>query len=315
MRDCRKRDVRMEHVIEKLKEKEVGTIKVSEPLSQHTTWKIGGPADVLVEPANIEGLINTMDIVKEAGVPWRAIGRGSNLLVSDEGIEGVVIKLGKGLDHLEIDDEEITVGGGYPLIKLVTIISRQGLSGLEFAGGIPGSVGGAVFMNAGAHGAEVADILIKARVLYPDGSLEWIKGSDMEFSYRTSRLQHEKGICVEAVFKLKKGEKEEIVKHMQKNKDYRRETQPWSHPTCGSVFRNPLPNHAGALIEEAGLKGYQIGGAQISDMHANFIVNVDNAKAEDVLNLIKHAKETIKESKGIEMETEVEMIGRKLKTP
>ncbi|MDV2685337.1 UDP-N-acetylmuramate dehydrogenase [Alkalihalophilus lindianensis] len=305
----------MEQVIQKLKDAEVGTVKIGEPLSQHTTWKIGGPADVLIEPGSVEGLIKAMAIINEEQVPFRAIGRGSNLLVSDEGIEGVVIKLGRGLDHLEINDDEITVGGGYPLIKLVTVISRQGLSGLEFAGGIPGSVGGAVFMNAGAHGADISKILKKTRVLYPDGRLEWIDADDMEFAYRTSRLQREEGICVEAVFKLQKGEKEDIVKHMQKNKDYRRETQPWSHPTCGSVFRNPLPNHAGALIEEAGLKGYQIGGAQISEMHANFIVNIEDAKAEDVLNLIKHAKETIKKLKGIDMETEVEMIGRKLKTP
>jgi UDP-N-acetylmuramate dehydrogenase len=282
----------MEQVIQKLKDAEVGTVKIGEPLSQHTTWKIGGPADVLIEPGSVEGLIKAMAIINEEQVPFRAIGRGSNLLVSDEGIEGVVIKLGRGLDHLEINDDEIMVGGGYPLIKLVTVISRQGLSG-----------------------ADISKILKKTRVLFPDGRLEWIDADDMEFAYRTSRLQREEGICVEAVFKLQKGEKEDIVKHMQKNKDYRRETQPWSHPTCGSVFRNPLPNHAGALIEEAGLKGYQIGGAQISEMHANFIVNIEDAKAEDVLNLIKHAKETIKKSKGIDMETEVEMIGRKLKTP
>ncbi|WP_100373290.1 UDP-N-acetylmuramate dehydrogenase [Bacillus sp. FJAT-45037] len=305
----------MDQLIQKLKEAEVGTVKINEPLSQHTTWKIGGPADVLIEPKNLEGLKEAMSIIKEEGVPWRAIGRGSNLLVSDEGIEGVVLKLGRGMDHLEVEEEEIRVGGGYPLIKLVTVISRQGLSGLEFAGGIPGSVGGAVFMNAGAHGADVSQILKKAHILYPDGRLEWIDGSEMEFAYRTSRLQREEGICVEAIFQLKKGEKEEIVAHMQKNKDYRRETQPWSHPTCGSVFRNPLPNHAGQLIEEAGLKGYQIGGAQISELHANFIVNIDQAKASDVLNLIEHAKYKIKQAKGIEMETEVEMIGRKLKTP
>ncbi|WP_332690045.1 UDP-N-acetylmuramate dehydrogenase [Halalkalibacter lacteus] len=300
----------MKPFIEKVKQENIGIVKENEPLSNHTTWKIGGPADVLVEPDHVESVKKLMDLIGLYGVPWRVIGRGSNLLVADGGIEGVVIKLGKGMDHLEIKDDTIQVGGGYPLIKLATVISREGLAGLEFAGGIPGSVGGAVFMNAGAHGSDVSNILKKALVLFPDGRLEWIKGEDMDFSYRTSRLQREKGICVEAVFQLEKGDKAEIVKHMQANKDYRRDSQPWKHPTCGSVFRNPLPNYAGQLIEEAGLKGFQIGGAQISTMHANFIVNIENAKAQDVLDLINHVKQTIKTKYDIDIETEVEMIGR-----
>jgi UDP-N-acetylmuramate dehydrogenase len=300
----------MKEFIEKLKQEQLGIVRENEPLSNHTTWKIGGPADVLVEPDHLENLQKLMNLISLYDVPWRVIGRGSNLLVADGGIEGVVIKLGKGMDHLQLQEETIRVGGGYPLIKLATVISREGLSGLEFAGGIPGSVGGAVFMNAGAHGSDISDILKEALVLFPDGRLEKIKGEDMDFSYRTSRLQHEKGICVEAVFQLEKGEKAKIVKHMQANKDYRRDSQPWKHPTCGSVFRNPLPNYAGQLIEEAGLKGYQIGGAQISTMHANFIVNIENAKAQDVLDLINHVKRTIKSKHDIDIETEVEMIGR-----
>jgi UDP-N-acetylmuramate dehydrogenase len=300
----------MERFLGQLKKENIGLIKENESLANHTTWKIGGPADVLIEPDSLDSLKRLMKLINTYQIPWRVIGRGSNLLVADGGIEGVVIKLGKGLDHLEIDDDKIRVGGGYPLIKLATVISRQGLSGLEFAGGIPGSVGGAVFMNAGAHGSDISNILKETLVLFPNGNLEWIKGKDMGFSYRTSRLQQEKGICVEAVFQLEKGEKEAIVKHMQANKDYRRESQPWTHPTCGSVFRNPLPDYAGQLIEEAGLKGFQIGGAQISTMHANFIVNVDQAKAEDVVNLISHVKKTIKAKHNIDIETEVEMIGR-----
>ncbi|GAE24152.1 UDP-N-acetylenolpyruvoylglucosamine reductase [Halalkalibacter wakoensis JCM 9140] len=300
----------MKQFLEEIQKENIGIVKVNEPLSNHTTWKIGGPADVLIEPNSLDSLKHVMTLLNDFDIPWRVIGRGSNLLVSDGGIQGAVIKLGKGLDQLEIDDETIRVGGGYPLIKLATVISREGLAGLEFAGGIPGSVGGAVFMNAGAHGSDISNILKEALVLFPDGRLEWIQNEEMGFSYRTSRLQEEKGICVEAVFQLKKGEKSEIVKHMQANKDYRRESQPWKHPTCGSVFRNPLPNYAGQLIEEAGLKGFQIGGAQISTMHANFIVNIDNAKAEDVINLINHVKETIKTKHDVEIETEVEMIGR-----
>ncbi|GAE29152.1 UDP-N-acetylmuramate dehydrogenase [Halalkalibacter hemicellulosilyticus] len=296
--------------IEDLKRANIGKVKVQEPLANHTTWKIGGPADVLVIPDSMKNLEKAMSIITQNEIPWLVIGRGSNLLVGDGGIEGVVIKLDRGMDNMKVEGETVTVGGGYSTIKLATLLSRQGLSGLEFAGGIPGSVGGAVFMNAGAHGKEIADILLEATILKADGSLEvWTK-DEMDFAYRTSRLQKEKGICVEAVLQLKKGDRSIIVKEMQANKDYRRDSQPWNHPTCGSVFRNPLPFYAGQLIEEAGLKGYQIGGAQISLMHANFIENVNQATAKDVIDLINHAKKVIQETKQIELKTEVEMIGK-----
>ncbi|MDX5476372.1 MAG: UDP-N-acetylmuramate dehydrogenase [Bacillaceae bacterium] len=304
----------MNKITKELVDANIGKVFENEPLSNHTTMKIGGPADVLVEPANIEKLQELMSIINKHQEKWTVIGRGSNLLVSDKGIEGVVIKLGAGLDHMELDEEQeqLTVGGGFSLIKLVTIISKKGLSGLEFAGGIPGSVGGAVFMNAGAHGSDISKVLIKARVLFEDGTIEWLSKDEFKFSYRTSILQKERpGIVLEAVFQLTKGERETVVAQLQKNKDYRRDTQPWSHPCAGSIFRNPLPNYAGQLIEESGLKGYSIGGAKISEMHGNFIVNANNAKAQDVLDLIQHVKDTIKEKYDITMETEVEIIGRK----
>ncbi|MGP4080329.1 UDP-N-acetylmuramate dehydrogenase [Pseudalkalibacillus sp. R45] len=300
----------MDNIIEQLEQAEVGKILRDEPLSKHTTIKIGGPADVFVEPDSVEALKKVIDIVKNNDVPWTTIGRGSNLLVSDEGIEGVVIKLGKGTDHLEENGEEILVGGGYSLVKLSTIMSRKGMAGLEFASGIPGSLGGAVYMNAGAHGSDMSKILKKAHILFEDGSIEWLSADEMAFSYRTSILQKKPGICIEAVLQLKQGDRESITDVMQKNKDYRKETQPWNHPCCGSVFRNPLPNYAGQLIESSGLKGKTIGGAQISEMHANFIVNTGDAKAKDVLELIDLVKSTIKEKHDIDMETEVEMIGR-----
>jgi UDP-N-acetylmuramate dehydrogenase len=300
----------MEKLLMKLQESEVGKVVQNEPLAKHTTIKIGGPAEIFVEPNSIEDLKKTMDTVTESGVPWRAIGRGSNLLVGDSGIKGVVIKLGKGLDHLEVDGDTITAGGGYSLIKLTTVISKQGLSGLQFAGGIPGSVGGAVYMNAGAHGSDMSKILVKAHILFEDGTMEWLTAEELDFSYRTSLLQKKRpGICLEAVLKLEKGNREEIVAELQKNKDYRRETQPWDHPNCGSVFRNPLPHYAGQLIQESGLKGYQIGGAKISELHGNFIVNTGNATAKDVLDLIDFVKKTIYEKHGVRMETEVEIVG------
>nr|WP_191991775.1 UDP-N-acetylmuramate dehydrogenase [Bacillus aerolatus] len=291
---------------------QVGTVKENEPLANHTTMKIGGPADLFIEPSSIEKVKAVMELVKKYQLPWRAIGRGSNLLVSDKGVPGVVIKLSKGLDHLFIDGEGVTAGGGHPLIVLAAQVSRNGLKGLEFAGGIPASVGGAVYMNAGAHGSDISAILDRAHILFEDGLMQWLSNEDMAFSYRTSILQNERpGIVLEAVFKLNKGERAEVTKNMKIFKDYRRETQPWDRPCAGSIFRNPLPEYAGNLIEKAGLKGHRIGGAQISDVHGNFIVNIGEASAEDVLGLIDHAKTVIYDKFNINMETEVEIIGRK----
>jgi len=302
----------MDELIKQLKLAQIGKVKESEPMSQHTTIKIGGPADLFIEPSSIESLLKTMQIILKHNVPWRAIGRGSNLLVSDKGIKGAVIKLGSGLDELTIDETEVKAGGGQSLISLATTISRKGLKGFEFAGGIPGSVGGAVYMNAGAHGSDISKVLKKAHILFEDGSMEWLTNAELEFSYRSSILQKKRpGIVLEAVFELQQGDREEITKELQKNKDYRKETQPWNFPCAGSIFRNPLPNYAGRLVESAGLKGHQIGGAKISEMHGNFIVNTGNATAEDVLTLIQHVKDTILSLYDIRMETEVEIIGRK----
>jgi UDP-N-acetylmuramate dehydrogenase len=301
----------MDGLFTELQELNIGKVKRNELLSQHTTMKIGGPADILIEPSSLENIQKVMTLIKERKLPWRAIGRGSNLLVSDKGIEGVVIKLGSGLNHLSINESTITVGGGHSLVSLSTLISKKGLSGLEFASGIPGSVGGAVYMNAGAHGSDISKILTKAHILFEDGSIEWLSNGDMEFTYRTSVLQKKRpGIVLEAEFKLAMGDRNAIVSQMQKNKDYRKETQPWNFPCAGSIFRNPLPNYAGKLIEEAGLKGFQIGGAKISEMHGNFIVNAGNATAKDVLDLIQYIKDKILQLYGIKVETEVEIIGR-----
>jgi UDP-N-acetylmuramate dehydrogenase len=302
----------VEQIIKELQTLNIGSVKENEPLARHTTIKIGGPADLFIEPTSGENLQKVLDVLRKHKLKWQAIGKGSNLLVSDKGIEGAVIKLGQGLDHLYLDGTEITVGGGHSLISLATLISKKGITGLEFASGIPGSVGGAVFMNAGAHGSDISKILKRAHILFDDGALVWLSNEEMEFSYRTSILQNKRhGVVVEVTFQLSSGDREKIVADMQKNKDYRKVTQPWNFPCAGSVFRNPLPNYAGKLIEEAGLKGYSLGGAKISEMHGNFIVNTGNATAQDVLDLIKHVEETIFNLKGIKMMTEVEIIGRK----
>jgi UDP-N-acetylmuramate dehydrogenase len=302
----------MNGIVNELQALNIGKVKENELLAQYTTMKIGGPADLFIEPTSVENLQKAINVLRKYKLNWQAIGRGSNLLISDKGIEGAVVRLGTGLDQLQIEETEITVGGGHSLISLATIISKKGISGLEFASGIPGSVGGAVYMNAGAHGSDISKVLKTAHILFEDGTFEWLSNEEMEFSYRTSILQKKRrGVLVEATFQLSYGNRSEIVAEMQKNKDYRKETQPWNFPCAGSIFRNPLPNYAGKLIEAAGLKGFSIGGAKISEMHGNFIVNVGNAKAEDVHNLIQHVKETIYRLYEIKMETEVEIIGRK----
>ncbi|OUB76136.1 UDP-N-acetylmuramate dehydrogenase [Bacillus thuringiensis] len=301
----------MEQLVNELIEADVGCVLVNEPLARYTTMKIGGPADILIVPKHVAGIEKTLQLVKQYKTKWTVIGRGSNLLVSDQGIEGVVIRLGEGLDHLEVEKHKVRVGSGYPLIKLSTLLSRQGLAGLEFASGIPGSVGGAVYMNAGAHKSDISSVLSKALILFEDGAIDWLTNKELEFSYRASVLQTKRpGIVLEAVFQLQAGKREEIVRSMQNNKDYRRETQPWNHPCAGSVFRNPIPHFAGDLVEKAGLRGYRIGGAQISEMHGNFIVNTGGASAQDVLSLIELIKHTIKDKFDVDMHTEVEIIGR-----
>ncbi|MDR4886588.1 UDP-N-acetylmuramate dehydrogenase [Fredinandcohnia sp. QZ13] len=301
----------MDNIVKELQEASVGKVLVNEPLSKHTTIKIGGPADLFIEPDSVESLKKTLEIIKKHGIKWRAIGRGSNLLVSDNGIEGAVIKMGNGLNHMELDGTTLTVGAGYSIVSLAVQIARKGLSGLEFSSGIPGSIGGAVYMNAGAHGSDVSKVLTKAHILFDDGTFEWLSNEEMEYSYRTSILQKKRpGIVVEATFQLTEGDKAEISAVMKKNKEYRRDTQPWDLPCAGSIFRNPLPNYAGQLVEKSGLKGHSIGGAKISEMHGNFIVNAGNAKAQDVLDLIEFVKEKIYTLHGVRMETEVEIIGR-----
>ena len=298
----------MKKVFNDLTDADVGKIVWNEPLSKHTTLKIGGPATLFIEPKDLESLQKVVALLQLHGISWRAIGRGSNLLVDDEGVEGAIIKIDKGLRKMEIVGDELFVGAGYPMVPLATVMSRKGYEGFGFAAGIPGSIGGAVYMNAGAHGSDTSKILRRAQILFADGSLKWLTTEELAFSYRTSLLQKEKGIVVEAVFALKKGDADQIWEEMQTHKDYRHQTQPYDKPCCGSVFRNPLPNHAGQLIEGAGLKGHKLGGAQVSELHANFIINAGGAKARDVLDLIDMIKTTIRERHDIELHTEVERV-------
>lgn len=300
----------MEKFVEKLLDNNVGILKENEPLSKHTTIKIGGPARVFVEPNGIDKLLTTVKIAKELGVNFRVIGRGSNLLVADTGFDGLIIKMTRGMDKLEIDGEKIKVGAGHSIVTLATSAAKNGLSGLEFASGIPGSIGGAVYMNAGAHGSDISKILTKAHILFANGEDKWLSLDEMGYSYRTSVLQKiNPGIVLECELKLEKGVQEEIKEKTVANKEYRMGTQPYHMPNAGSFFRNPLPLFAGKLIEDLSLKGYKIGGAQVSEMHGNFIVNAGGASAQDVLDLIAHIKTLVKEKYDVELHTEIEYLG------
>ncbi len=301
----------MQQLVAELERAGIARVRVNESLSGHTTWKIGGPADVLIVPESEEELEAALRLCAAHGVPWSALGRGSNTLVSDKGVRGAVIKLGDGFDEVRFDGETVIAGGSYSFIKLSVMAGKEGLTGLEYAGGIPGSVGGAVYMNAGAHGSDISRILQSASIVWEDGSREVLGNAEMKFSYRHSILQERRGIVTRAVFRLARGDRKEIAAAMATYKDRRRRTQPLQMACAGSVFRNPPNDHAARLIEAAGLKGLRQGAAEISQVHANFIVNHGGATAEDVLTLIGKVQQIIEETYGISLMPEVLMMGER----
>lgn len=301
----------MQQLIDALTEAGVGTVLPNEPLAKYTTWHIGGPADLLVIPHGKQELAAAVKLLYASGMSWTNLGRGSNMLVSDKGIRGVVIKPGQGLDYVRFEGNTVTAGAAYSFIKLSTLAGKQGLTGLEFAGGIPGTVGGAVYMNAGAHGSDVSRIFKSAEIVKVNGEIAAYGREAMSFAYRHSVLQEMPGIVVEASFELAPGDRKEIAAAMASYKDRRRRTQPLQMKTAGSVFRNPPGDYAARLIQEAGLKGYRVGGAEVSDVHANFIVNTGHAKAEDVLTLMEHIKRTVSERCGVELVPEVLVVGER----
>lgn len=279
------------------------------PMSDYTTWKIGGPADLFVEISDPDGFREAVNVFARHSVPWRILGRGSNTLVSDKGIRGAVLKLGEWFESAQIDGPRITVGSAYSFIKLAILAGKSGLSGLEWAGGIPGSVGGAICMNAGAHGSDMSKNLESAEVIFADGETKTLSCEDFEFSYRHSILQDRPGLVTKTVLLLEPGDPKDIMEKMNRLRNYRLETQPLQQPCAGSVFRNPEGDFAARLIEESGLKGLRHGGAEISKMHANFIVNVGGAKASDVVWLMNEAQKKVREKFGIELRPEVMRVG------
>lgn len=298
----------MKDIIDFIKSNKIGDYKENVSMSTYTTYKVGGCVKVLVFPKDIEKLKLLIKELKENNINYKVIGNGSNLIFSDNEYNGVLIKL----DHfnsLEIDDTKITVGASYSLIKLSNKACFLGLTGLEFAAGIPGTVGGSIYMNAGAYNSDMGYIVKEVVVLNPYGEVETLYNKDLDFHYRSSFFQNNKDyIVIGAVIVLKRGDKQLIKEIMEDRKQRRLSSQPLEYPSAGSVFRNPEGNYAGKLIEDCGLKGYRLGGARISEKHANFVINENNATAEDIRNLILLARDKVKEKYNIELKIEQEFV-------
>lgn len=295
-------------IINNINNLEIGEVIPNVSLKEYTTYKVGGNAIGIAIPKDIEGLIILLKYLRENSIKHKILGKGSNLIFSENGYNGILIKL-NALDNLEIKGNEVTVGSGYSLIKLATRLSRMGYSGLEFATGIPGTVGGAIFMNAGAYKSDMGYIVKSVKVLTPNYRIIEMTNYDMDFHYRSSFLQKNPDyICLEATLILKKGNPDIIMQLIEDRRQRRLETQPLEYPSAGSVFRNPEGDYAGRLIEEIGYKGYRLGGAEVSNKHANFIVNIDNASSDDIKKLILEIKEKIKEKYNIDLKVEQEFV-------
>lgn len=287
---------------------EPGQLLHDEPMSRHTTFRIGGPADMMFFPAMEQQIALAIRLALDYHIPYTVIGNGSNLIVRDGGVIGLVIALGERFSHISIENNVLTAEAGATLSKVATEAQRAGLSGLEFVSGIPGTLGGGCAMNAGAYGGQLSDALIDARVLI-DGEIRTLMRDEMQMGYRTTLPLREGGIVLSARFRLQSGDPNAISERMRELNARRREKQPLNFPSAGSVFKRPEGYFAGALIEQAGLKGAQIGGAQVSEKHAGFIVNIGNATAGDVLTLIERVQKTVFEHSGVHLETEVRVIG------
>lgn len=284
------------------------TVLLDKPLMNYTYTKTGGPADVLAFPKNRTEVKQLVDYCRENQIPWLVLGNASNLIVKDGGIRGVVITL-TDMKEILVEGDSIIAQAGAKLIDTTYVALEHSLTGFEFACGIPGSIGGAVFMNAGAYDGQLQDVFESVDVLLEDGSFETWGPEQMDFSYRHSAIQDQPAIVLSARFKLAAGDYKMIQKRMTELTELRQLKQPLEYPSCGSVFKRPVGHFTGKLIQDAGLQGLKWGGAQISTKHAGFIVNIDNATATDYLELIAHIQQVIKEKFDVTLETEVRIIG------
>ena len=283
-------------------------VLVNEPMSRHATFRVGGPADALFLPEGEDQLIAALSAAREAGVDAFVIGNGSNLIVRDGGVRGLVIAIGEGMSDIRREDDTVVAQAGASLARVAGFAQGEGLSGLEFASGIPGTLGGGCAMNAGAYGGQLSDVLVDARVLLADRIVTLDRGG-MEMGYRTSLPLRTGGIVLSARFALTPDDPAAILERMKDLNARRRDKQPLNLPSAGSTFKRPEGHFAGALIEQAGLKGRSVGGAQVSEKHAGFIVNTGGATAADVLALIRLVQDEVQARSGIRLETEVRVLG------
>ena len=284
-------------------------ILVAEPMKNHTTFRIGGLADALALPKTPEEVAEVVRFCHEHAQPYYVLGNGSNLLVSDEGYRGLVLQLYRNFNDIQVNGETITVQSGAMLAAVARTAYQTGLTGLEFASGIPGTIGGAVVMNAGAYGGEMKNVLKEVTVLTKEGEVLVIPAKALELGYRTSVIPKNGLIVLGAVLQLKKGDQEQILARMEELKEQRITKQPLDLPSAGSTFKRPEGYFAGKLIMDAGLRGFTVGGAQVSEKHCGFVVNRGNATAADVWELICEVKRRVKEMTGVELEPEVKLLG------
>lgn len=286
----------------------VAEVRVNESLASHTTFQIGGPCDVMVFPETAEALADVIRACTEEDQPFFVLGKGSNVLVSDQGIRGVVIATER-LQRLVVDGTTVTASAGLSLINVSKACAELGLTGLEFASGIPGSIGGAAYMNAGAYDGEMKDVITSVTVLDEGGLIRDIPAEEMRFSYRHSRLKDEPLVCLAVTMQLQHGDKAEILAKVADLSERRSSKQPLEMASAGSTFKRPVGHYAGPLIIDAGLQGYHIGGAQVSTKHAGFLVNTGGATADDVIRLIHTVQAAVLRKFGVRLETEVRFIG------
>lgn len=283
-------------------------ILINEPMSKHTTFRIGGNADVFVSP-KVSQVAAILALAKEYEVPVTVIGNGSNLLVGDKGIRGLVLSFGKEAEEIVLDGTRMTVSAGTILAKAAAEAAKNSLTGMEFAAGIPGTLGGAIVMNAGAYGGEMKDIVVSAKVLTPAGEIVELSKAELDLSYRHSCIPEKQYIVLEATLELTPGDEAAIREMMADFKNRRVEKQPLEYPSAGSTFKRPEGYFAGKLIQDADLRGYTVGGAQVSEKHCGFVINTGEATAADVLHLIEDVKRIVNDKFQVELEPEVKMIG------
>ena len=284
-------------------------VRINEPMKNHTTFKIGGPAQYYVTPESVTQIQEVVSLCRDMNIPLHVIGNGSNILVGDDGVDGVVLALFNTFSDYEIKDNVITAQAGMSLIKMAVIALREGLTGLEFASGIPGSVGGAVYMNAGAYDGQMKDVVTSVTVLDEAGNIRILGRDELDMGYRTSAVAKHNMIVLQVIIELKAGNKEQIKDRMNQLSELRKQKQPLEYPSAGSTFKRPEGYFAGKLIADAGLKGYSIGGAAVSEKHAGFVVNMGGATAKDVVELTDYIKKRIIEQFGVTLELEIKKIG------